>query len=234
MKLLQLIFEQTNESRTSILFDDAATRVIPFAITHKIKNPEVLSQNIKSDLEKFKRTGKINSFPQPPSDKELIGYVGYGWRPMWDILQDIKSSRIPKVYALFIDSDIEYEQPDDRGSTVRKPGWSFTDQQKLDHYNVKHGMTGGDTLGRISAEYRKITGKEGIKPDNINYYLPYGIGLVDYLVQNKDVGDKIENIIVGNSSNSAADYFVGQLKRVYGSKVRRITPGILKSTGYVI
>jgi hypothetical protein len=227
MKLIKLLLlEQEENKPVDILFDDAAVRVISFSTTHTIENPEVLSTNVLREIERIRIK----------KDFDLIhkGYVGYGWGPMWKILQDVKASRINNINAIFIDSDIKYEDIDKEGKTEKYPGWEFTDKQKLDFYDVKHGMTGGDTLDRISRVYKQEASNEGLGINDRDFYLPYGIGLVDYLCDHKDVGNKIEHIVVGNSSASAASYFVDRLKRVYGGKVKRILPGALKSTGYII
>jgi len=81
---------------------------------------------------------------------------------------------------------------------------------------------------------RRSATEEGMSKDDKNFYLPYGVGLVDYLSDHKDVGAKIKNIVIGNSSASAADYFMDRLKKIYGGRVKRILPGALKSTGYII
>jgi hypothetical protein len=226
MKLIPILLEQEDTRPVDILFDDAAVRVISFGMTHSIENPEVLSRSIVKELERLRSKKEFT--------QEHKGYVGYGWGPMWNILQEIKAGTISNINALFIDSDIKYEDIDKEGKTEKYPGWDFTDRQKLDYYNVQHGMTGGDTLDRISKLYRRSAAEEGMGKDNKNFYLPYGVGLVDYLSDHKDVGAKIKNIVIGNSSASAADYFIDRLKKIYGGRVKRILPGALKSTGYII
>lgn len=230
MKLLNLLFENVNP-KVDILFDDATTRVVSFGCTHEILNPEVLSTRSLKELEKNKEKGKC---PPTPEGQNYGGYVGYGWKEMWDILQDIKSGKIGKVNALFIDSDIKYEEDTGEDRPAKYPRWRYTDDQKLSSFGVKHGMTGGDTLDYISREYKKRAKQGNLTSNDMNFYLPIGVGLVNYLIDNPDVGNKIDNIVVGNSSKSAADYFVQKLTAVYRNKVKRIKPGELNRTGYII
>lgn len=220
---------ENEQPLVDILFDDAKSRVLSFSTTHDILNPEVLSVGVAKEVQKQLTKKNID-----PQQLEYQGYVAYGWQTMWELLQKIKSNEIPHINALYVDSDIEYEEPDTQGLTHKKPKYSYGDKQRLAFYNVKHGLTPPDTLSRISKAYRQITQQDNIDKESMNYYLPYGIGLIDYLKDNPQVGHKIDNIIIANSSNSTAQYFVDQLKPLYGTKVKRILPSTLHSRGYIL
>lgn len=233
IKLSNLLLESPNEV-FDILFDDATNRAVAFGCTHDVLNLKDVSPRVKLELEKQKSKGKC---PTPPEGKAYKGVIGYGWEPMWNILQKVKSGQYPKVDTLFIDSDIKYN-----GLENGTPEWKFTDNQKLEKFisdkgtAVSHGLTGGDTLAKISKEYSQTATKAGLTPNDMNYYLPYGIGLVTFLVQKENietVGRKINQIVIHCSSGSAAQHFMALLQPHYRGKVKRIIPRELNSNGFI-
>lgn len=230
MKLLKLLLEQEDTIPIDILYDDAKSRVASFGTTHTIENPEVLSTYALKELEAKRRSLRKKNILNITHK----GYVGYGWGPMWDILQDIKTSRLNNINAIFIDSDFTYEDTDKDNKTEKFPRWEYPENQRLSYYGKKTGMTSAQSFIDITNDYRKEVSSKGLGINDRDYYLPYGIGLVEYLCNHKDVGNKIKHIIVGNSKDKTADYYLSKLSRIYGGKVRRIRPGILHKIGYIV